>query len=195
MGLSTIWQNVRTYVLLIRHLVLTLIFVIIYFLSSNQFGPKILGLGTILLLMLFTDFLDRILDLGTTLLLTLVTDFLVNKVCIVAEGQYGVPRPWYFPLQKSYWFEVTNKRTVEVNSSGNEQDSHLATGGGAVSYRSWVSDIDSNLSRRTPAQDKLLYKLDMVCWSQMNFKSRTPNDHTTRGLGNKFIESDLTAAH
>ena len=55
-------------------------------------------------------------------------------------GQYGVPRPWYFPFQKSYWFEVANKKVLEVDAPGTEQRASHTAGRGAVSYRGWVSE-------------------------------------------------------
>lgn len=60
-------------------------------------------------------------------------------LCLLYTGQYGIPRPWYFPFQKSYWFEVANKKVLEVDASGNERRSSQSAGRGAVSYRSWVS--------------------------------------------------------
>lgn len=55
-------------------------------------------------------------------------------------GQYGIPRPWYFPFQKSYWFEVANKRVLEVDAASSDQRPHTAGRGGA-SYRGWVCEI------------------------------------------------------
>ncbi|KAL9951119.1 hypothetical protein ACROYT_G043723 [Oculina patagonica] len=60
----------------------------------------------------------------------------------VLPGQYGIPRPWYFPFQKSYWFEVANKKVLEVDASGNERRSSQSAGRGAVSYRSWTTGMD-----------------------------------------------------
>ncbi|PFX16944.1 ATP-binding cassette sub-family A member 1 [Stylophora pistillata] len=60
----------------------------------------------------------------------------------VLPGQYGIPRPWYFPFQKSYWFEVANKKVVEVDASGTEQRASHSHGRGAVSYRSNTGGMD-----------------------------------------------------
>ena len=40
--------------------------------------------------------------------------------CVYFLGQYGIPRPWYFPFQKSYWCDVASN-TVEVDAVGNQQ--------------------------------------------------------------------------
>lgn len=44
-------------------------------------------------------------------------DLSLNHACALLSGQYGIPRPWYFPCTKSYWF-------------GEESDekSHLGSG-------------------------------------------------------------------
>uniref|UniRef100_A0A7N6A095 P-type phospholipid transporter n=1 Tax=Anabas testudineus TaxID=64144 RepID=A0A7N6A095_ANATE len=43
----------------------------------------------------------------------------------VFPGQYGIPRPWYFPFTRSYWFgEVDGKSTVCIE----EEPSHLEPG-------------------------------------------------------------------
>ena len=32
--------------------------------------------------------------------------------CALLSGQYGIPRPWYFPCTKSYWFgEESNEKS------------------------------------------------------------------------------------
>ena len=60
---------------------------------------------------------------------------------IPSIGQYGIPRPWYFPFQKSYWFEVANKRTIAVYAQDHEQGMDLNTAGGSsMSSRHWVRD-------------------------------------------------------
>ena len=60
-------------------------------------------------------------------------------LCLLFAGQYGIPRPWYFPFQKSYWFEVVNKSVLEVDASGNEQrPGHTESRGSASG---WVCEI------------------------------------------------------
>uniref|UniRef100_A0A7N6B5H3 ABC transporter domain-containing protein n=1 Tax=Anabas testudineus TaxID=64144 RepID=A0A7N6B5H3_ANATE len=55
----------------------------------------------------------------------------------VFPGQYGIPRPWYFPFTRSYWFgEVDGKSSkIPMNRKGNpgavcieEEPSHLEPG-------------------------------------------------------------------
>ena len=58
---------------------------------------------------------------------------------MISTGQYGIPRPWYFPFQKSYWFEVANKKVLEVDASGTQRVTSRSESRGAVSYRSDVS--------------------------------------------------------
>ncbi|XP_051505257.1 phospholipid-transporting ATPase ABCA1b isoform X2 [Myxocyprinus asiaticus] len=33
----------------------------------------------------------------------------------VFPGQYGIPRPWYFPLSKSYWFGESNTKNTTIH--------------------------------------------------------------------------------
>ncbi|XP_039976120.1 phospholipid-transporting ATPase ABCA1b isoform X1 [Xiphias gladius] len=54
----------------------------------------------------------------------------------VFPGQYGIPRPWYFPFTKSYWFgEKDGKSKVPLSRKGNpgavcmeEEPAHLEPG-------------------------------------------------------------------
>ncbi|XP_029688027.1 ATP-binding cassette sub-family A member 1-like isoform X1 [Takifugu rubripes] len=53
----------------------------------------------------------------------------------VFPGQYGIPRPWYFPFTKSYWFgekdKTSNKIPLKVNTEAvciEEEPSHLKLG-------------------------------------------------------------------
>ncbi|XP_027045418.1 ATP-binding cassette sub-family A member 1-like isoform X2 [Pocillopora damicornis] len=60
----------------------------------------------------------------------------------ILPGQYGIPRPWYFPFQKSYWFEVANKKVLEVDASGTQRVTSRSESRGAVSYRSDSGGMD-----------------------------------------------------
>lgn len=43
----------------------------------------------------------------------------VSLLCS-SSGQYGIPRPWYFPFTKSYWFGEDGKSSkVPLNRKGN----------------------------------------------------------------------------
>ncbi|XP_042338907.1 phospholipid-transporting ATPase ABCA1-like, partial [Plectropomus leopardus] len=55
----------------------------------------------------------------------------------VFPGQYGIPRPWYFPFTKSYWFEEKDRKSnkVPLSRKGNpeavcieEEPTHLEPG-------------------------------------------------------------------
>ncbi|XP_028661720.1 phospholipid-transporting ATPase ABCA1a [Erpetoichthys calabaricus] len=54
----------------------------------------------------------------------------------VFPGQYGIPRPWYFPFTKSYWFGESEGKipTTPLNKTGNtevcmeEEPTHLELG-------------------------------------------------------------------
>ncbi|XP_052011038.1 phospholipid-transporting ATPase ABCA1-like [Xyrauchen texanus] len=54
----------------------------------------------------------------------------------VFPGQYGIPRPWYFPLTKSYWFGESNSKNSTIHGKkGNagdicteEEPTHLELG-------------------------------------------------------------------
>uniref|UniRef100_A0A8C2G1S6 P-type phospholipid transporter n=1 Tax=Cyprinus carpio TaxID=7962 RepID=A0A8C2G1S6_CYPCA len=49
----------------------------------------------------------------------------------VFPGQYGIPRPWYFPFTKSYWFGESNTNNTAVHGKkGNagEEPTHLELG-------------------------------------------------------------------
>ncbi|XP_051513569.1 phospholipid-transporting ATPase ABCA1-like [Myxocyprinus asiaticus] len=54
----------------------------------------------------------------------------------VFPGQYGIPRPWYFPLTKSYWFGESNTKNATIHGKkGNagdicieEEPTHLELG-------------------------------------------------------------------
>lgn len=40
-------------------------------------------------------------------------------------GSYGLPRPWYFPLQPSYWCGITVCRSNEEEDLKNNNDKGL----------------------------------------------------------------------
>uniref|UniRef100_A0A452UE04 P-type phospholipid transporter n=1 Tax=Ursus maritimus TaxID=29073 RepID=A0A452UE04_URSMA len=47
----------------------------------------------------------------------------------VFPGQYGIPRPWYFPCTKSYWFgEETDEKSHPGSSQKGEEPTHLKLG-------------------------------------------------------------------
>jgi len=61
------------------------------------------------------------------------------------EGQYGIPRPWYFPFQKSYWFETTKRNTVDVYAPGDQQGVNLSSRDAAMTYRSGGSRVRDSI--------------------------------------------------
>lgn len=38
-------------------------------------------------------------------------------------GQYGIPRPWYFPFTKSYWFgeESQDRQQLHLDQKGSSE--------------------------------------------------------------------------
>ncbi|XP_036407591.1 phospholipid-transporting ATPase ABCA1-like [Megalops cyprinoides] len=80
-------------------------------------------------------------SLTTTLILMYFDAFLYGVMTWYIEavfpGQYGIPRPWYFPVTKSYWFgESEDKRkAIQQGKKGNaeavcieEEPAHLQPG-------------------------------------------------------------------
>lgn len=60
----------------------------------------------------------------------------------ILPGQYGIPRPWYFPFQKSYWFETTKRNTVNVYAPGDQQGMNFSSRDAAMTHRSGGSRSD-----------------------------------------------------
>jgi len=63
-------------------------------------------------------------SLTTCLILMYFDSFLYGVMTWYIEtvfpGQYGIPRPWYFPFTKSYWFgEKTTNNTAIHGKKGN----------------------------------------------------------------------------
>lgn len=48
----------------------------------------------------------------------------------VCPGQYGVPRPWYFPLSRSYWCGASARRGSHSSARGAGSTQHGALSGG-----------------------------------------------------------------
>ncbi|KAM4555209.1 phospholipid-transporting ATPase ABCA1-like isoform 2-T2 [Odontesthes bonariensis] len=80
-------------------------------------------------------------SLRTTILVMYFDSFLYGVLTWYIEavypGQYGIPRPWYFPFTKSYWFGEKDGKTskVPLTRKGNaaavcveEEPSHLEPG-------------------------------------------------------------------
>lgn len=44
----------------------------------------------------------------------------LDHACAFLSGQYGIPRPWYFPCTKSYWFgeEIEEKSHLGSGQKG-----------------------------------------------------------------------------
>uniref|UniRef100_A0A672PF52 P-type phospholipid transporter n=1 Tax=Sinocyclocheilus grahami TaxID=75366 RepID=A0A672PF52_SINGR len=67
-------------------------------------------------------------NLTTCLILMYFDAFLYGVMTWYIEavfpGQYGIPRPWYFPFTKSYWFGESNTNTVCIE----EEPTHLELG-------------------------------------------------------------------
>uniref|UniRef100_A0A672PFE5 P-type phospholipid transporter n=1 Tax=Sinocyclocheilus grahami TaxID=75366 RepID=A0A672PFE5_SINGR len=74
-------------------------------------------------------------NLTTCLILMYFDAFLYGVMTWYIEavfpGQYGIPRPWYFPFTKSYWFGESNTNSTAVHGKkGNagEEPTHLELG-------------------------------------------------------------------
>nr|AYM45137.1 ATP-binding cassette subfamily A member 1b [Carassius auratus] len=79
-------------------------------------------------------------NLTTCLILMYFDAFLYGVMTWYIEavfpGQYGIPRPWYFPFSKSYWFGESNTKNTAVHGKkGNagavcieEEPTHLELG-------------------------------------------------------------------
>ncbi|XP_044061667.1 phospholipid-transporting ATPase ABCA1b isoform X2 [Siniperca chuatsi] len=79
-------------------------------------------------------------SLRTTIIIMYFDSFLYGVLTWYIEavfpGQYGIPRPWYFPFTKSYWFgEKDGSNKVPLNRKGNpeavcieEEPAHLEPG-------------------------------------------------------------------
>ncbi|XP_024139098.1 phospholipid-transporting ATPase ABCA1 isoform X1 [Oryzias melastigma] len=80
-------------------------------------------------------------SLRTTILMMYFDSFLYGVLTWYIEavfpGQYGIPRPWYFPFTKSYWFgdKDENSSKIPLNRRGNqtavcveEEPAHLEPG-------------------------------------------------------------------
>ncbi|MEQ2166905.1 ATP-binding cassette sub- A member 1 [Goodea atripinnis] len=75
-------------------------------------------------------------SLRTTIIMMYFDSFLYGVftwyIEAVFPGQYGIPRPWYFPFTKSYWFWAEGKSNkVPLSRKGNaaeEEPAHLEPG-------------------------------------------------------------------
>uniref|UniRef100_A0A087X6A3 P-type phospholipid transporter n=1 Tax=Poecilia formosa TaxID=48698 RepID=A0A087X6A3_POEFO len=79
-------------------------------------------------------------SLRTTIIMMYFDSFLYGVLTWYIEavfpGQYGIPRPWYFPFTKSYWFgEEGKSNKLPLNRKGNaaavcveEEPAHLEPG-------------------------------------------------------------------
>uniref|UniRef100_A0A8C9ZJ78 P-type phospholipid transporter n=1 Tax=Sander lucioperca TaxID=283035 RepID=A0A8C9ZJ78_SANLU len=80
-------------------------------------------------------------SLRTSIIMMYVDSFLYGVLTWYIEavfpGQYGIPRPWYFPLSKSYWFgeKEGKSNSVPLSRRGNpeavcieEEPAHLQPG-------------------------------------------------------------------
>ncbi|XP_055368383.1 phospholipid-transporting ATPase ABCA1b isoform X2 [Betta splendens] len=80
-------------------------------------------------------------SLRTTIILMYFDSFLYGVLTWYLEavfpGQYGIPRPWYFPFSRSYWFgeEEGKSSKIPLNRKGNagavymeEEPAHLEPG-------------------------------------------------------------------
>ncbi|XP_032411113.1 phospholipid-transporting ATPase ABCA1b isoform X1 [Xiphophorus hellerii] len=79
-------------------------------------------------------------SLRTTIIMMYFDSFLYGVLTWYIEavfpGQYGIPRPWYFPFSKSYWFgEEGKSNKLPLNRKGNaaavcveEEPAHLEPG-------------------------------------------------------------------
>ncbi|KAL1023696.1 hypothetical protein UPYG_G00044710 [Umbra pygmaea] len=82
---------------------------------------------------------DDSYSLTTSICLMLFDSFLYGVMTWYIEavfpGQYGIPRPWYFPFTKSYWCGEKQGKHVQERSEGNaeavcieEEPSHIEPG-------------------------------------------------------------------
>uniref|UniRef100_A0A671M5I8 P-type phospholipid transporter n=1 Tax=Sinocyclocheilus anshuiensis TaxID=1608454 RepID=A0A671M5I8_9TELE len=71
-------------------------------------------------------------NLTTCLILMYFDAFLYGVMTWYIEavfpGQYGIPRPWYFPFTKSYWFGESNTNNTAVHGKKGNEPTHLELG-------------------------------------------------------------------
>uniref|UniRef100_A0A8C8HZH3 P-type phospholipid transporter n=1 Tax=Oncorhynchus tshawytscha TaxID=74940 RepID=A0A8C8HZH3_ONCTS len=73
-------------------------------------------------------------SLTTSICLMLFDSFLYGVMTWYIEavfpGQYGIPRPWYFPFTKSYWCGEKQGKNIQERKEGNaeEEPSHIEPG-------------------------------------------------------------------
>uniref|UniRef100_A0A8C9ZHS8 P-type phospholipid transporter n=1 Tax=Sander lucioperca TaxID=283035 RepID=A0A8C9ZHS8_SANLU len=73
-------------------------------------------------------------SLRTSIIMMYVDSFLYGVLTWYIEavfpGQYGIPRPWYFPLSKSYWFgeKEGKSNSVPLTVCIEEEPAHLQPG-------------------------------------------------------------------
>lgn len=61
---------------------------------------------------------------------------------LMLSGQYGIPRPWFFPFTKSYWFgEKDGQSKVPLNRKGNAEGEIAISHPTAMLERSIISHI------------------------------------------------------
>lgn len=58
-----------------------------------------------------------------------------------SSGQYGIPRLWYFPFTKSYWFgekdQTSKKVPLRGNTEGGTSDTHNTQSSSDLKWRSF----------------------------------------------------------
>lgn len=71
---------------------------------------------------------DDTFSIGLSLVMMLVGSVIYLIICIYVEqimpGEFGVPKKWYFPFTKSYWFTSCNLDD-EIQSNGFEKNNHF----------------------------------------------------------------------
>uniref|UniRef100_A0A8B9K328 P-type phospholipid transporter n=1 Tax=Astyanax mexicanus TaxID=7994 RepID=A0A8B9K328_ASTMX len=71
-------------------------------------------------------------SLTTSIIIMYVDAFIYGVMTWYIEavfpGQYGIPRPWYFPFTKSYWFGEGDQRPTPILKGRKEEPTHLDMG-------------------------------------------------------------------
>lgn len=72
---------------------------------------------------------DDTFSVGLAMVMMLVSSVLYMTICVYVEqimpGEFGVPKKWYFPFTKSYWFKGKSLIDNEIQSNGIEQPSNF----------------------------------------------------------------------
>lgn len=156
---------------------------------SNLFSSPVAGDGFSLGFVITMMFIDAV-----------IYGVLTWYIEAVLPGQYGIPRPWYFPFQKSYWCETTSKNVVESHVPGDQEGKDIHSRNGAVSYRSGggmsdgMDEVSFQNSERDCLTDKEPTHLRLGCSIKNLVKIyKDGNKLAVDGLNLNLYEGQITS--